>query len=162
MPKHVPFGLFLMVFSILVLALASVALDMDLAAGTWKQDSTHATAGCQTSSAPNTRILRIEAQKKDLKVVLDTVDAGGNPVRVEFAGKYDGKDYPVTGLPDADTVSLRQLDAYTVDCSYKKSGTVVKSERVVVSSDWKRATVFQKGPDPFKLDFTLVSVWNKQ
>jgi len=114
------------------------------------------------SPAPGIEIVRIEAQKNGLRLVLDRVESGGKTVPVEFAGKYDGKDYPVTGLPDADTVSLRKIDAYTVDCSYKKDGRVVKNERIVVSSDWRKATVFQKGPDQKELDFTIVGVWNKQ
>jgi hypothetical protein len=81
---------------------------------------------------------------------------------VEFAGKYDGRNYPVKGLPDADTVSLTKINDFTVDCTYKKNGKVVKNERLVVSSDGKRATVFRKGTDPVKPDFEIVSVWDKQ
>jgi hypothetical protein len=114
------------------------------------------------SPASRVKVVRIEARKDDLRLVLDTVDSLGRPVRVQFVGKYDGKDYPVTGLPDADTASLRKIDAYTVDCVYKKDGIAIKNERIVVSSDWKRATVFQKKPDQRELDFTIVSVWNKQ
>ena len=162
MLKHASVALFMIVSSLLVLAPSAVAMDPDLASGTWARDTAQRTAGRQMSPAPGIEIVRIEAQKNGLRLVLDRVESGGKAVPVEFAGKYDGKDYPVTGLPDADTVSLRKIDAYTVDCSYKKDGRVVKNERIVVSSDWRKATVFQKGPDQKELDFTIVGVWNKQ
>jgi hypothetical protein len=90
------------------------------------------------------------------------MDSKGKAVHAEFIGNNDGKDYAVTGLPDADTISLRRIDAYTIDCSYKKDGKAVKKERVIVSKDGKRATVFRNGADSTRLDFTIVSVWDKK
>jgi hypothetical protein len=162
MLKHASVALSMILSSLLVLPAASVATDTDLAAGTWKLDTVRRAAGDRMSPASHVKIVRIEARKDELRLVLDTVDSLGRLVRVEFAGKYDGKDYPVRGLPDADTASLRKIDTYTVDCVYKKDGIAVKDQRIVVSSDWKRATVLQKKPVQRELDFTIVSVWKKQ
>jgi len=95
--------------------------------------------------------------------MLDMPDSKGKSVRSEFAVKLDGRDYPVAGLPDVDSISLRKVDAYTFDCSYKKAGRRIKDERIVVSKDGMRATFFRKeGDDPQQPNFTVVSVWDRQ
>ncbi len=95
--------------------------------------------------------------------MLDMLDSKGITIHAEFAVKHDGKDYPIAGLPDADAISLQRVDAYTFDCSYKKSGKVIKDERIIVSKDGTRATIFRKEEDdPRKLNYTVVGVWDKQ
>jgi hypothetical protein len=139
------------VFLTLTLAPFAAATDTGLAVGTWKKDSA---AGVESA--------QIVAQTNSFRLVVNTVDPNGNPIHAEFTGKYDGKDYPVTGLPNADTVSLVKIDAQTFDCLYKKGGKAVRTERIVLSKDGKRATVFKKGTDQTGLDATVVSVWDKQ
>ena len=39
------------------------------------------------------------------KVTVDGTDSDGKPVHNEWTGKYDGKDYPVTGSSTNDTLS---------------------------------------------------------
>ena len=162
MYKHASAVLFMTVFFMSVLMLAAKTMDREIAVGTWEQDSTHIKATGEARSTANIGIARIEAQIKGFKLVLDMTDSKGKAVHAEFIGNNDGKDYAVTGLPDADTISLRRIDAYTIDCSYKKDGKAVKKERVIVSKDGKRATVFRNGADSTRLDFTIVSVWDKK
>jgi hypothetical protein len=130
-------------------ALAAAAMNYELAVGTWKEEPTQAT-------------VRIEMQKDEVKLVFNRMDADGKTVRSEFVGKYGGKDYPVMGMPDADTVSLSRIDAYTVDCSFKKERKLVKIQRIVVSKNGRQATVFQKEKDAPPQDFAVVGVWSKQ
>jgi len=42
---------------------------------------------------------------------LKGINDRGKPTLVQFTAKYDGKDYPVTGSPDYDAISLRRVDA---------------------------------------------------
>jgi hypothetical protein len=49
-----------------------------------------------------------------IKVTTKGIDAAGKPTATEYTAEYDGKDYPVTGSPDYDTVALKRLDAATV------------------------------------------------
>jgi hypothetical protein len=151
MRKRASVVLFMMIAVSLTLALAVAATDAGPAAGTWKK-----------GSAAGVEWAQIVALTNGFRLVLNTVDPNGNPIHAEFTGKYDGKDYPVTGLPNADTVSLVKIDAQTLDCLYKKGGKTVRTERVVLSKDGKRATVFKKGSDQTGLDATVVSVWDKQ
>src|SRR5467141_3853980 len=46
-------------------------------------------------------------------------------LKIEYDAKFDGKDYPVTGLPYADTVSVKRIDANTIQSTLKKGGQVV-------------------------------------
>jgi hypothetical protein len=59
----------------------------------------------------------------------------------EWTGKYDGKDYPVTGDPLEDSRSLKKINARTVALTVKKDGKVTTSGRIVVAPDGKSRTV---------------------
>ena len=71
---------------------------------------------------------------------------------------YDGKDSPITGNSDADTVAGKLIDARTSDFTMKKGGKVVGSVNRVVSADGKTLTVHNKGThaDGKAYDDTLV------
>jgi hypothetical protein len=64
---------------------------------------------------------------------------------MEFAPKYDGKDVPTTGMPGADTISMKKIDDYTVETVSKKGGKPLVTTRSVVSKDDKTRTSTQKG-----------------
>jgi hypothetical protein len=153
--------LFMIILPIL-LTPEMISMDMGWAVGTWKQNTAQIMATVAANPAANIETVKIETQKNGIKLAFDMVDSTGKLIRAEFIGRFDGKDYAVTGLPYADTVTLRRIDSYTVDCSYKKEGKVVKSERVIISKDGMRATVFQKGKDAAGVDATIVGVWDRQ
>jgi len=154
--------LLLIVFFISILAISAVAMDKEIAVEVWKKAADSTISMGEADSTFNIETVRTEAIQGGLRFVLDAVDSEGKTVRSEFAVRYDGKDYPVTGLPDADTVYLKRIDDYAFDCSYKKNGKVTKNERIIVSKDGRRATVFKKENDLNPMDFTIVSVWDKQ
>jgi hypothetical protein len=52
---------------------------------------------------------RLRATGDDVKVTVDGTDKDGKTAHNEWAGKVDGKDYPVTGDPNSDTRSLKRL-----------------------------------------------------
>jgi len=72
--------------------------------------------------------------------------------------KYDGKDHPIAGNPDADSVSAKAIDSHTSDFTLKKDGKVVATVHRVVSADGKTLTVNNKGThaDGKSYDDTLV------
>jgi hypothetical protein len=59
--------------------------------------------------------------------------------------RYDGKDNPVSGSPDFETVALPRIKARTVASTRKKGGKVVQTWRSVVSKDGKRLTSTARG-----------------
>src|SRR5947209_19828649 len=74
-----------------------------------------------------------------VKVTGDGVDANGKPMHVEWSGKFDGKDYPVTGDPNGDTRSYRRVNDRTLEVTIKKNGKVTVTARTVVSAMAKAA-----------------------
>ena len=86
------------------------------------------------------------------------VGADGKEMSMHTAIKYDGKNHPVTGNPDADTVAGKVLDAHTTHFTMKKGGKAVGTVHRVVAMDGKTLTVNNKGKhaDGKAYDDTLV------
>ena len=80
-----------------------------------------------------------------IKVSVEAVTANGEKLQWGFAGDYDGKEYPVTGNPDADLVVLKRIDTRTTEASYKKAGKPTLTSTRVLSADGKTLTVTVKG-----------------
>jgi len=87
-----------------------------------------------------------------------TVGADGKEMSMHTTIKYDGKDYPITGNPDADTVAAKVLDARTTHFTLKRGGKVAGRVHRVVAADGKTLTVNNKGThaDGKTYDDTLV------
>jgi hypothetical protein len=85
------------------------------------------------------------AAAKGIHVTADIVDAKGVTAHTDYTADYDGKDYPVTGVPGVDTVSLKRIDASSSERTDKMGGKVVQTWVRKVSADGKTLTVTQKG-----------------
>ena len=73
------------------------------------------------------------------------VEADGKASLTEYTAGYDGKDYLFTGNPNADTISLKRIDDFTIEATTKKAGKVVSSGTRRVSKDGKVMTITLKG-----------------
>jgi hypothetical protein len=144
----------------LVLGLAVVALAADPHVGTWKANM--AKSKFDPGPPLKSDTATITAQDNGIKLVEDFVLADGKAFRIEFAAKYDGKDYPLTGYPDIDTVTLRKVDANTFDFVTKKAGKEVSTIREVFSKDGKTLTFTEKGKDSKGQAFNNTTVYDKQ
>src|SRR6266851_3494898 len=80
----------------------------------------------------------------------------------EWTGKFDGKDYPVTGDPNADTRSYKKVNDHTLAFTNKKGDKVTISGRGVVSADGKTRTVTISGTDSKDKKYTSTVVYDKQ
>src|SRR5437667_12318851 len=80
----------------------------------------------------------------------------------EWTGKFDGKDYPVTGNPNSDMRSYTKIDEHTLELNVKKGGKITTSGRVVVSADGKRRTVTTSGTGSQGKKFKSTPVYGKQ
>lgn len=127
--------------------------------GTWKLNEAKSKIG---AGSPKNNTVVIEAAGEDVKVTMDGVDATGKATRSEWTGKFDGKDYPVTGDANSDTRSYKKIDDRTVEVAVKKGGRVTTSGRVVVSPDGKTRTAHVKGTSPSGSKFQTTAVYDKQ
>ncbi|MBV9072744.1 MAG: hypothetical protein JOZ10_03850 [Acidobacteria bacterium] len=106
--------------------------------GTWKLNDSKSKLG---ANAPHNDTVVYEAAGDNVKVTVDGKDASGNPNHNEWTGKFDGKDYPVTGDAASDSRSYKQVNAHTLAMTIKKDGKVTQTGRIVVSADGKSRTV---------------------
>jgi hypothetical protein len=82
-----------------------------------------------------------------LHVISEVVLRDGTSARSEYTAAYDGKDYPITGVAQVDTVSLRQIDTLTSERIDKRAGQRVQSYTRQVYADGRTLIVTQKGSD---------------
>jgi len=148
---------------VLSLATCFVALTwcfgQDAMMGTWKLNEAKSKIG---AGSPKNNTVVIEAAGENVKVSMDGVDPTGKPTHNEWTGKFDGKEYPVTGDANSDTRSYKKIDDRTFEVSAKKGSKVTVSSRVVVSADGKTRTARVKGTSPSGEKFETTAVYNKQ
>jgi len=101
-----------------ILALAADDPQM----GTWKLNASKSKIGA--GAATNNTVV-YEAAGDSVKVTVDGVDAEGKPSHSEWTGKFDGKDYPVTGDATADMRSYSKVNDRTLSFTQKKAGKAV-------------------------------------
>ena len=122
---------------------AALCFAEDPFIGTWKLNE------AKSKIAPGTAKLNMvieEAVGDIMKVSLDwTNDKDGTSGHTEWTGKFDGKDYPVTGDPNSGTRSYKKVDDRTLEVVLKKDGKVTGSGRMVLSADGKSSTVTMNG-----------------
>ena len=145
---------------ILALALATVAIAADAHDGTWKVNV--AKSKYNSGPAPKSLVTKREAQANGIKTIFDGVDADGKALHYEYTAKLDGKDYPVVGNPDFDSIMLKQVDANTIDWVLKKSGKEIRRGQTVYSKDGKTRTQTEKGKNAKGQDYNDAVVYEKQ
>jgi hypothetical protein len=136
------------------------ALAADTQSGTWKMNP--AKSKYTPGPAPKNTTVKIVSDADNIKLSSDGIDAAGNPTHVEYTAKYDGKDYPIIGVPNADTVALERLDASTIRSTTKKGDQVVMTVTSVISKDGKTRTATFKGKNAEGQDVNNVVVYDKQ
>jgi hypothetical protein len=126
-----------------MLVLGGIAQADDNQVGTWKINI--AKSKFSPGPAPKEGTLTVESQADGLKFTIHGTDAEGKAVHMEFSPKYDGKDYPATGMPNADTINMKKIDDYTIETVGKKGGKPMVTTKSVVSKDGKTRTSTQTG-----------------
>ena len=154
-------------FAALATTLLLVALVLNVSAapadehsGTWKMNP--AKSNYSPGPAPKSITVKIVSDADNMKLTSDGIDTAGKPTHVEYTAKFDGKDYPITGIPNADTVALERLDASTIRSTTKKGDQVVMTVTSVISKDGKTRTATFKGKNAEGLDVNNVVVYDKQ
>lgn len=77
-------------------------------------------------------------------------------------GKFNGKDYAVTGNPNEDMRSYTKIDDHTLGFNTKKGGEITVSGRMVMTADGKSRTVTTSGTDPEGKKLKSIAVYDKQ
>ena len=135
-----------------------IAAD-DVNMGTWKLNE--AKSKFAPGSGKNTTVV-YTAAGDNIKVTVDGVDADGKATHNEWTGKFDGKDYPVTGDSSADTRSYKRVNSHTLDLTNKKGGKVTLTGHIVVAADGKSRTVTTSSTDDKGKKIHNTAVYDKQ
>src|SRR5438132_3648200 len=154
------FVVFTTVLLLVVLALAVTAAAADQHSGTWKMNPDK--SKYSPGPAPKNTTVTVEADDKSVKINAQGSNADGSELHVQYDAKFDGKDYPVTGLAYADTVSVKRIGADTIEYTMKKGGQVMMTVTSNVSQDGKTRTSTFKGKDADGHDVLNVVVSDKQ
>jgi len=148
---------------VLTLAVCFIAVTAALAGnpnmGTWKLNEAKSKV---PEMAPKNNTVVYEAAGDAVKVTVDGTDGAGKPTHNEWTGKFDGKDYPLTGDSSADTRSYKKIDDRTTELANKKGGKVSATGRIVISGDGKSRTVTVSGTDPSGMKLEYTAVYDKQ
>ena len=127
--------------------------------GTWKLNE--AKSKIHPGMIKNTMVV-YAAEGDNVKVTTDGTGGDGQPMHTEWTGKFDGKDYPLTGDPTADSRSYKEINDHTLTLDNKKDGKVTTSGRIVVSADGKTRTVTVSSKDSAGKKVTSTAVYDKQ
>jgi hypothetical protein len=145
------------------LALCFVAVAVcfagDAMMGTWKLNDAKSMFPAGTTK--NSTVV-YEAAGDGVKVTVDGTDKDGKPMHSEWTGKFDGKDYPVTGDPTSDMRSYTRVNYRTLALVSKKDGKVVSTGKVVLSADGKTRTVTLSGTNANGKTLKITAVYDKQ
>ena len=128
----------------LVLVGVALCFAQDAQMGTWKLNE--AKSKIAPGTPRNTKVI-CEAAGDNVKVKVDGIGSDGKPTHNEWTGKFDGKDYPVTGDPNSDMRSYTKIDDHKLAFTVKKDGKTTITGRIVVAADGKSRMVAAHGAD---------------
>jgi len=140
---------------------SSVVLAADNWLGTWKLN-----VGKSKYSpglpAPKSLILKYEASQGGTTLTTDGVNAAGKATHHTYTSKFDGKDVPWEGNPNADTSAPKKIDDNTFENVWKKGGKVTITSKAVVSKDGKTYTLSYTGKNAKGETVNTTEVFEKQ
>src|SRR5262245_7470952 len=121
--------------TLIALALSAPAYTQkDPSIGTWKlnlQKSKYS-----PGPAPKSKTATTKSDGDRIHVTVTGVTANGLATSSEYSYRLDGRNYPVTGSGDYDTVAAKE-SGNTVEGTRKKAGKVVQTYTRVISQDGK-------------------------
>src|SRR3977135_4253384 len=126
----------LLLRTVLVIASAwgatiAAAAAPDPVVGTWQLNSSKSTFTAGPAFKSQTRTYTQSGPT--LTLVMKTVTADGKEVTSETTYQLDGKDYPVKGTADYDSLSAHQVDSNTANFTLKKGGKAAGTTTRTVS-----------------------------
>ena len=138
----------------------SMALAADNWIGSWKVNA--AKSKYVPGPAPKSQMLKFEATPAGTKLTSEAVNAEGAVMKGSYTSKWDGKDVPWTGNPDADMSAPMKVDDNNYTNTWKMGGKAVMTAKVVVSADGKTLTVTQTGKNAKGVAVNNTAVYDRQ
>ena len=140
-------------------AVVALSFAADANLGTWKLNEAKSKIN---PGGPKNNMVVIAAAGDSMNVTVDGVSADGKPIHNEWVGKFDGKDYAITGDSASDMRAYKPINDHNLALTEKKGGKIINSGRVVVSADGKTRTVTVSGTDANGKKMSTTFVYDKQ
>ena len=110
----------LLLTPILILSALPTLCSDDPMIGTWRLNVSR--SHYYPGRMPKSQVRVYATSEEGTQETVTTVNADGETVKVIFPGIYDGRDYPVTGSSQYDTIALHRIDDYSAEASLKHAG----------------------------------------
>ena len=143
-----------------MLAFTTVAIAANPVVGTWQLNL--AKSKFSPGPAPKTDTRTYTESADSITMIWKSVAADGKEMNVKSTFRTDGKDYPLTGSANFDTLKLKQVDSHTVHSTQKKGGKVVGETTRTVSKDGKELTLASKGTGADGVAYNNVMVYDRK
>ena len=96
------------------------------------------------------------------EITQETILESGDRLNLHVKAKFDGKDYPITGIPGAYSAAFQRVDENTIKAVVKMDGKVVVQETGVISPDGKSLAVICYITDATGKQLTVIAVFEKK
>lgn len=140
-------------------ASAVFCLAQDASIGSWKLNEAKSKF---SPGSPKSTMATYEAAGDSVKVTIDGTGFDGKPTHTEWTGKFDGKDYPVTGDSHQAARSYTKVNDHTMKFKVTNGDKVVLSGTMVVAADGKTRTVTAEGTSADGKKISYTAVYDKQ
>jgi hypothetical protein len=141
------------------LTAVAVGFAADPNVGSWKLNEAKSKIA---AGAPKNLTVVYTSAGDSYKCVVDGVDGTGKATHNEWTGKFDGKAYPVTGDPAADTRSLKMTSPGHYALTNAKDGKTIVTGTVEFSADKNTRTLMTHMTDAAGKKLTSVAVYDRQ
>ena len=112
--------------------------------GTWKLN--RAKSKFNPGPAPRSQTRSYADSPQGIQVTIRTVGADGRSSTIEFAERYDGKDYPTKGSEIADALALVKINDYMAEATMKHAGKVVATAKRLITDEGRSLIISYKEP----------------
>jgi catechol 2,3-dioxygenase-like lactoylglutathione lyase family enzyme len=107
-------------------------------------------------------VTKVALWQGGIQYVTDSVNASGQKGHTEWSARFDGKDYPVTGVPTVDSYAIQRIDDHTYTVIAKKDGIRTTLSTTTISADGRTRTVRQTGTQVGGRDVNNTLVYERQ
>jgi opacity protein-like surface antigen len=118
---------------------AAAVPDAKVWNGTWHLDAAKSKFGAVGTEQSETRTYNYSGGK--LTVKSSSKNAAGKELNFSYSAAFDGKSYPMTGNPNADSISLNAVSGREVKATSRMHGKVTVQSTASVSADGKHLTL---------------------
>jgi hypothetical protein len=111
---------------------------------------------------PKSQITHVAMNAADIEITQETTFESDEKLNMHLKAKFDGKDYPINGVPGAYSVAYNRVNKNTIKAVLKRDGKVVVQEIGDISTDGKSLTINGSITDATGNQKIIIAVFEKK